>query len=69
MSQIMSQIMSKWNSVENILPKENEIVITMSEKGLEQELKRVGKLWFLPDGSMYVYYTPKFWKEINNASS
>lgn len=27
----------------------------------EQELKLVGKLWFLPDGSMYVYYTPTHW--------
>lgn len=23
-----------------------------------QSLKRVGNLWFIPDGSMYVYYTP-----------
>lgn len=28
-----------------------------------RELKRSGRLWFLPDDSMYVYYTPTHWKE------
>lgn len=28
----------------------------------EQELQRDGRLWFLPDHSMYVYYTPTHWK-------
>ena len=28
----------------------------------EQPLKRDGRLWFLPDGSMYVYYTPTHWR-------
>lgn len=27
-----------------------------------QKLKRRGLLWFFPDGSMYVYYTPTHWK-------
>lgn len=27
----------------------------------EQELKWDGKLWWIPDGSMYVYYTPTHW--------
>jgi hypothetical protein len=27
-----------------------------------KQLKRQGNLWFAPDGSMYVYYTPVFWK-------
>ena len=30
------------------------------------ELSRNGNLWFLPDNSMYVYYTPTHWREINN---
>lgn len=29
----------------------------------EQPLKRRGPLWFKPDGSMYVYYSPTHWKE------
>ena len=28
----------------------------------EQPLKRQGRLWFCPDGSMYVYYTPTHWR-------
>lgn len=29
----------------------------------EQKLKRSGRLWFVPDGSSYVYYTPThFWE-------
>ena len=24
-------------------------------------LKRKGNLWYVPDGSMYVYYTPTHW--------
>jgi len=27
----------------------------------EAYLKRNGRLWFFPDGSMYVYYTPTHW--------
>lgn len=26
-----------------------------------QKLKKMGRLWFYPDGSMYVYYTPTHW--------
>lgn len=29
----------------------------------EQELKRSGWLWFVPDGSTYVYYTPTHYWE------
>jgi hypothetical protein len=25
-------------------------------------LKRRGRLWFVPDGSMYVYYAPTHWR-------
>lgn len=27
-----------------------------------QILFRQGKLWFVPDGSMYVYYEPTHWR-------
>ena len=26
-----------------------------------QKLRRCGALWWFPDGSMYVYYTPTHW--------
>ena len=28
----------------------------------EQVLKRSGRLWFVPDGSSYVYYEPTHWR-------
>jgi hypothetical protein len=27
----------------------------------DQKLKRIGGLWYVPDGSMYVYYRPTHW--------
>ena len=27
-----------------------------------QRLKRMGRLWFLPNGGIYVYYTPTHWR-------
>lgn len=30
----------------------------------EQELKYGNYLWWIPDGSMYVYYTPTHWKPL-----
>ncbi len=30
----------------------------------EQNLKRGGNLWFHPDMSMYVYYTPTHWRPL-----
>lgn len=59
--------MSEWINVTKELPKEGKPVLTkIQEPGNEernvQVLKRVGNLWFFPDGSMYVYYTPTHWK-------
>ena len=30
----------------------------------QQTLKREKRLWFLPDASMYVYYTPTHWRYV-----
>ena len=43
------------------LPTEGEVVMTLSDGGIETDLKRQGRLWFHPDGGMYVYYTPVYW--------
>lgn len=32
----------------------------------EQRLKFDGKLWWLADGTMYVYYTPTHWDYISH---
>jgi hypothetical protein len=55
-----------WISINAALPADGEIVETKIDdhRGCrnEQRLKRQGRLWFIPDGSMYVYYTPTHWK-------
>jgi hypothetical protein len=50
-----------WVLVADRLPAEGVVVDTLSPGGLQQQLKRLGNLWFFADDSMYVYYTPKFW--------
>jgi hypothetical protein len=55
---------SEWQPIETA--PENEVVATKIEDALGtrnwQLLIRKGRLWFLPDESMYVYYTPTHWK-------
>lgn len=62
--------MSDWKSVLGDPPPAGVEVLTKidDEHGCrnEQTLKRDrgGNLWWLPDGSMYVYYTPTHWKPL-----
>lgn len=60
--------MNDWINVADALPHEGAVVKTVisDERGTRNEarLKRDGRLWFFPDGSMYVYYTPTHWKAI-----
>lgn len=62
--------MGAWISVTDRLPEEGVVVQTKIHDGKcsrnEQDLKRKGNLWFLPDGSMYVYYTPTHWRQREN---
>ncbi len=51
-----------WTRVEDKLPPDGVVVDTISPGGMEQPLKRNGALWFFDDDSMYVYYTPEFWR-------
>lgn len=55
-----------WLKTSNILPPENTIVETKIDYGRgcrnQGKLYRLGNLWFLEDGSMYVYYTPTHWR-------
>jgi hypothetical protein len=57
-----------WTPTAAAIPEEGVPVETKidDEHGCRNEgarLKRVGRLWFFPDGSMYVYYTPTHWRE------
>ncbi|MND16959.1 hypothetical protein D3C76_649900 [compost metagenome] len=57
--------MSGWISTYfNQLPPEGVVVETQDSGGNRQLLKRQGNLWWHPDGSMYVYYVPKFWRYV-----
>lgn len=60
--------MNGWINVADALPDEGAVVDTVISDGHgtrnEARLKRSGNLWFLPDGSMFVYYTPTHWKAI-----
>jgi hypothetical protein len=60
--------MSEWINVNERLPKDGAVVRTKisDNKGERNEgdLKRSGRLWFFPDGSIYVYYEPTHWKPL-----
>lgn len=56
--------MSEWQPIETA--PEDVVVQTKidDEKGCRNEapLRRVRRLWFFPDMSMYVYYRPTHWR-------
>ncbi len=55
-----------WTPCARQMPPEGVVVDTkIDDAGVarnEQLLKRHGNLWFLSDGSMYVYYQPTHWR-------
>lgn len=59
-----------WYKTSERLPEEGIIVDTKieDEHGCRnmQQLYRRGNLWYLADGSMYVYYIPTHWKDLCN---
>lgn len=59
---------SDWKCAYDEPPEEGVEVETKSPGGLVQTLKRKGNLWFFPDMSMYVYYTPVMWRPIHTTS-
>jgi hypothetical protein len=56
--------MEKWHNPKDTLPAEGIVVLAMRSSGDVVMLKYKAGLWFLPDWSMYVYYTPMFWRHI-----
>lgn len=52
----------------NALPPDGVPVLTKIDDGYgsrnEGVLYRLGCLWFVADGSMYVYYTPTHWRKV-----
>lgn len=58
--------MNDWNPI-NTAPEHVEVMTKIDDAKGErnvQSLKRQNGLWFVPDGSMYVYYTPTHWKAL-----
>jgi hypothetical protein len=57
----------QWKPITTIDPPERVTVLTRIDDGYgarnECRLYRQGRLWFLADGSMYVYYTPTHYAE------
>ena len=56
-----------WEVITEAQPPQGVVVLTkIDSDGVsrnEQELVLKGSLWFFPDMSMYVYYTPTHFKE------
>jgi hypothetical protein len=66
--------MSYWREVrKHELPPEDVVVMTMiydqDGRRNERPLKRKGTLWFQPDNSSYVYYTPTHWTPLSAPSA
>lgn len=55
-----------WIRVADEQPPQGHLVETciIDAKGIRnvQKLKRWDRLWFVPDGGMYVYYEPTHWR-------
>lgn len=62
-----SKNMNEWIPLSERLPDERVIVDTKidDKDGCrnEQQLQYHNRLWWFPDDSMYVYYTPTHWRE------
>lgn len=55
---------ANWTPTSKQLPPEGQVVQAMDSGGQVHRLKRMGRLWFVEDGSMYVYFTPGFWRPL-----
>lgn len=56
--------MGEWRTMDSA-PEGVEVMTKIDDEHGERNfssLKRSGRLWFFPDGSMYVYYTPTHWR-------
>lgn len=56
--------MRAWNRTEEKLPPEGQEVVIMNGH-VEQTLVYDHGLWWFPDRSMYVYFTPKIWRPLD----
>lgn len=63
----------EWINTVYELPRENVLVETRIHDGHgirnTGTLKRIGNLWFIQDGTTYVYYVPTEWRYFDNSKS
>ncbi len=57
----MQWMTTKFHTPSENVPLETKIHDRSGDRNV-QILFRQGKLWFVPDGSMYVYYEPTHWR-------
>lgn len=59
-------MMSEWQNIDTA--PDGKVVRTKidDERGARNEttLKRIGRLWYVPSGEVYVYYQPTHWKPL-----
>lgn len=51
-----------WNKTAEVRPPNGATVRVITDGGDERTLKFQDNLWWLPDMSMYVYFTPMLWR-------
>lgn len=56
-----------WTPTTRALPTTDTPVETITPGGDQRTLRYHSGLWWLPDGSMYVYFTPTHWREADDA--
>lgn len=54
----------KWHTPRELLPEDGEVIETCDSGGNIRKLLYQKRMWWLPDGSMYVYYSPTKWRRI-----
>lgn len=59
--------MNNWQRITDTAPDDDRVVETKIHDAdgarNEQPLRRIRRLWFFPDKSMYVYYQPTHYRE------
>lgn len=52
-----------WRSVQ-LDPPPMDVTVEVQNNGGARLKRGSGNLWFLEDGSMYVYYVPEWWRPV-----
>jgi hypothetical protein len=56
--------LTEWTPVADERPAENQHVEVITPGGDQRDLIYANNLWWLPDKSMYCYFTPTFWRPL-----